>query len=33
MGDDGDQPADMVARFRASGLSHLTAVSGQNVKL
>ncbi len=31
IGDDRDQPADMVDRFRASGLSHLTAVSGQNV--
>jgi competence protein ComEC len=31
IGDDRDQPADMVARFRASGLSHLCAVSGQNV--
>ena len=31
IGDDRDQPADMVERFRASGLSHLTAVSGQNV--
>lgn len=31
IGDDRDQPRDMVDRFRASGLSHLTAVSGQNV--
>jgi competence protein ComEC len=31
IGDDRDQPRDMVERFRASGLSHLTAVSGQNV--
>lgn len=31
VGDDRDQPPDMIARFRASGLSHLTAVSGQNV--
>jgi competence protein ComEC len=31
LGDDGDQPPEMVDRFRASGLSHLTAVSGQNV--
>lgn len=31
IGDDRDQPPDMLARFRASGLSHLTAVSGQNV--
>ena len=31
IGDDRDQPSDMVARFRASGLSHLCAVSGQNV--
>jgi competence protein ComEC len=31
VGDDRDQPFDMVQRFRASGLSHLTAVSGQNV--
>ncbi len=31
IGDDRDQPVDMVERFRASGLSHLTAVSGQNV--
>lgn len=31
IGDDRDQPHDMLQRFRASGLSHLTAVSGQNV--
>jgi competence protein ComEC len=31
LGDDVDQPAAMIDRFRASGLSHLTAVSGQNV--
>lgn len=31
IGDDRDQPPDMIQRFRASGLSHLTAVSGQNV--
>jgi competence protein ComEC len=31
IGDDRDQPREMVERFRASGLSHLTAVSGQNV--
>jgi competence protein ComEC len=31
LGDDSDQPPEMVERFRASGLSHLTAVSGQNV--
>ena len=33
IGDDGDEPAAMVERFRAAGLSHLTAVSGQNVAL
>ena len=33
IGDDRDQPPAMVERFRASGLSHLTAVSGQNVAL
>ncbi len=33
IGDDRDQPPEMVERFRASGLSHLTAVSGQNVAL
>jgi len=31
IGDDSDQPASMVEAFRAAGLSHLTAVSGQNV--
>ena len=31
IGDDRDQPPEMVERFRASGLAHLTAVSGQNV--
>lgn len=31
IGDDRDQPREMIADFRASGLSHLTAVSGQNV--
>ncbi len=31
VGDDRDQPFEMIQRFRASGLSHLTAVSGQNV--
>ncbi len=31
IGDDRDQPFEMIQRFRASGLSHLTAVSGQNV--
>ena len=31
IGDDRDQTSAMVLRFRASGLSHLTAVSGQNV--
>jgi competence protein ComEC len=31
IGDDRDQPPEMVDRFRASGLSHLMAVSGQNV--
>lgn len=31
IGDDRDQPMEMIQRFRASGLSHLTAVSGQNV--
>ncbi len=31
IGDDRDQPRAMVERFRASGLAHLTAVSGQNV--
>lgn len=31
IGDDRDQPAWLVDAFRASGLAHLTAVSGQNV--
>ena len=31
VGDDREQPPAMLERFRASGLSHLTAVSGQNV--
>jgi competence protein ComEC len=31
IGDDRDQPVEMVERFRRSGLSHLMAVSGQNV--
>lgn len=31
IGDDARQPPAMVERFRAAGLSHLTAVSGQNV--
>ncbi|MDQ3468626.1 MAG: ComEC/Rec2 family competence protein [Actinomycetota bacterium] len=31
IGDDRDESPEMVERFRASGLSHLTAVSGQNV--
>lgn len=30
-GDDTAQPAEMIDRFRRSGLAHLTAVSGQNV--
>ena len=33
IGDDRDEPAEMVQRFRDAGLSHLTAVSGQNVAL
>ena len=33
IGDDRDQSAEMIARFRSSGLSHLTAVSGQNIAL
>lgn len=33
LGDDAEQPPAMIARFRASGLSHLTAVSGQNVAI
>ena len=31
VGDDTQQPVAMIEQFRASGLSHLTAVSGQNV--
>lgn len=31
IGDDSGQPSWMIEAFRASGLSHLTAVSGQNV--
>lgn len=31
VGDDTQQPDEMVEQFRTSGLSHLTAVSGQNV--
>lgn len=31
IGDDRDQPPEMIARFRSSGLSHLTAVSGSNI--
>lgn len=33
LGDDVRQPAGMIEQFRSSGLSHLTAVSGQNVAL
>ncbi len=33
LGDDAAQPAAMVEQFRAAGLSHLTAVSGQNISL
>ena len=33
IGDDSDQSVAMTDRFRQSGLSHLTAVSGQNVAL
>ena len=33
IGDDSDQSEAMTDRFRQSGLSHLTAVSGQNVAL
>jgi competence protein ComEC len=33
IGDDRDEPPAMVDRFRAAGLGHLTAVSGQNVAL
>jgi competence protein ComEC len=31
LGDDRDEPPDVVDAFRASGLAHLTAVSGENV--
>jgi competence protein ComEC len=31
IGDDSRQPSEMVTAFRSSGLSHLTAVSGENV--
>lgn len=31
IGDDRNEPAAMIQQFRGSGLSHLTAVSGQNV--
>jgi competence protein ComEC len=31
IGDDAREPVEMVTAFRASGLSHLTAVSGENV--
>ncbi len=31
LGDDRDQPAELTADFRASGLTHLLAVSGQNL--
>ena len=31
LGDDRDEPAALVMAFRASGLAHLTAVSGENV--
>ncbi len=31
IGDDRNEPVTMIGEFRASGLSHLTAVSGQNV--
>ena len=33
IGDDRNQPPEMLSRFRRTGLSHLTAVSGQNVAL
>jgi competence protein ComEC len=33
IGDDRDEPPEMIQRFRDAGLSHLTAVSGQNVAL
>ncbi len=31
IGDDAREPVEMITAFRASGLSHLTAVSGENV--
>jgi competence protein ComEC len=31
IGDDRDQPPDLIAAYRDTGLSHLTAVSGENV--
>jgi competence protein ComEC len=31
IGDDAREPAEMIEAFRSSGLSHLTAVSGENV--
>ena len=31
LGDDRHQPPDMTDAFRAAGLTHLLAVSGQNV--
>jgi competence protein ComEC len=31
IGDDRDEPPDLIAAFRAAGLSHLTAVSGENL--
>jgi competence protein ComEC len=31
LGDDAREPAEMIEAFRSSGLSHLTAVSGENV--
>lgn len=31
IGDDRNEPVEMIQQFRGSGLSHLTAVSGQNV--
>lgn len=33
IGDDGDEPPEMIDRFRRSGLAHVTAASGQNVAL
>ncbi len=33
LGDDRDQPRAMTDAFRAAGMSHLTAVSGQNIAL